>query len=385
PVPFSVSVTYTMQSAIEELSRYTTDQYNRLASGLPLYPLNLTILPENQCVTDCVYCYAERKPLKKEELLSFDRWKELIFEAHALGISLAVLSGGDPLTYSQIIPLLKCLLEHDFYFVLPSKLFISKSLAKTMADIGMSRAWNQVSIDAYTDATAFKMVGVHNYATRTFSSIVNMVEVGLQVRANCVLTPVNFREVVGLVKKLDSLGVKKISIAAYGRSHYRHNDNFFLSEEQMEWVNRNVGALKSTLRCADISCNLAQRDYSKNRDTAIPTKWDGRAKCSGGRSSIVITPTGKVTLCEQMPVEDEYIAGDLKQQSLLELWNSDRLNRMIYPDKAKFLGTVCEACQDFEVCVYEYGYCFRDALFSFGTIYAPPPNCPKAPQGIRMQ
>ncbi|MGE4569469.1 MAG: hypothetical protein AB7C90_09865, partial [Bacteroidales bacterium] len=55
PVPFSVSVTYTMQSAIEELSRYTTDQYNRLASGLPLYPLNLTFLPENQCVADGVY------------------------------------------------------------------------------------------------------------------------------------------------------------------------------------------------------------------------------------------------------------------------------------------------------------------------------------------
>ncbi len=381
---FSKTHRYNLETVLNKMQNFTQEEYDRVESGLLLSPLNLTIMPTNKCFTDCIYCYSQRKEATPEEMLSLDRWFEIIDEASELGVELAVLTGGDPMAYPNILPLLEKMLSKGFLFVIPSKSFISKDLAKKMADIGMKNAWNQVSIDAVSDATAEKMVGVKNYAKLAFESIQNMIEAGLNVRVNCVMTPINCSDAVELVQKLDKLGVRKISIAGYGRSYYRHNDDLFLTDEQMEQINTAVETIKNELT-AEISCNLSRRDYTNASVEQRTEEWKERAKCSGGRSSMVITPTGKVTLCEQMPCEEEYFAGDLSHQSILDVWNSERIKFLMAPPVEMFKGTACEKCEDFEKCMNYYGYCFRDALFTYNTVYSPPPTCPKAPQGIRLQ
>ncbi len=381
---FSETHRYDIENILKKMQTYTQEEYDRVESGLLLSPLNLTIMPTEKCFTNCVYCYSQRKETKTDEMLSLERWFEIIDEASELGIELAVLTGGDPMAYPHIIPLLQKLIEKGFLFVIPSKSFISKELAQRMADIGMRKAWNQISIDAVSNDIAKKMVGVENYAELAFESIQNMIEAGLNVRANCVMTPINCSEALELVKKLDELGVKKISIAGYGRSYYRHNDDLFLTDEQMEVINSAVDSIKNELN-AEISCNMSRRDYSDASVEQRTQEWKERAKCSGGRSSMVIAPSGKVTLCEQMPCEDEFFAGDLSHQSIMEIWNSERIKFLMAPPVEMFKGTACEKCEDYEKCMNYYGYCFRDALFTYNTVYSPPPNCPKAPPGIRLQ
>lgn len=383
-IPFSKTHRYKLEAVLKQMQNFTQEEYDKVESGLLLSPLNLTIIPTDKCFTDCIYCYSQRKGANPEDILPVERWFEIIDEASELGIELAVLTGGDPMAYPHIIPLLEKLLSKGFLFVVPSKSYISSELAKAMADIGMKNAWNQVSIDAISDNIAEKMVGVKNYAKSAFESIQNMTNAGLNVRANCVMTPINFSETVELVRKLDKLGVKKISIAGYGRSYYRHNDNLFLSDEQMEQINNSIALIKNQLS-AEISCNISRRDYSNASVEKRTEEWEERAKCSGGRSSMVITPTGKVTLCEQMPCEDEFVAGNLSHQSIMEVWNSHRIKLLMAPPIEKFKGTVCETCEEFDICMNNYGYCFRDALFTYNTVYSPPPNCPKAPMGIRLQ
>ena len=143
--------------------------------------------------------------------------------------------------------------------------------------------------------------------------------------------------------------------------------------------------LNKSLKTIKVNCNVSSRDYSIPSNEAKEEAWEERSMCSAGRASMVINPTGEVTLCEQMPLQDEYIAGDLKHQGLEALWNSTRMKDKVYPSKEKFSGTECETCPDFEECINETGYCFRDSLFTYGTIYSLPPNCPKAPVGVRMQ
>jgi radical SAM protein with 4Fe4S-binding SPASM domain len=383
--PFNTTHNYNLEEVLKKLKVFSTDAYEKVSSGIPINPLSLTLIPENACATDCIYCYAERKKIKKKDKMPLERWIEIIQEAHDLGIDLAVLTGGDPLKYKNIFPLISELIKRDFLFILPSKVFVTKEMAKTFKEIGMEKCWNQVSIDSFNDATTQRMVGVKNYASKTFESIKNMVSEGLQVRVNCVATPINCHEIPELIEKLDALGVKQMSISGYGRTFYRHKDEHFLSLDQMEWLNKEADLLNESLENMKISCSLSTRDYSAPSNKEKEESWEERSKCSAGRSSLVINPTGEVTLCEQMPLEDAYIAGDLKHESLEELWNSAKMKNLVYPSRDKFSGTVCSTCEDFDECINQIGYCFRDSLFTYGSVYTPPPNCPKAPVGLRMQ
>lgn len=360
------------------------DNYN-ISKGRLAAPLNLTLMPSNVCVTDCIYCYAERKPIPQKDLLSTDRWLELIDEAHSLGVELAVFSGGDPLTSPAILPILKRAVERGISFVLPTKTFISKKIAGQMAEIGMQKVWNQISLDGISPATLKKMVGIDGYDQIAFDSIRNMIEAGLKVRVNIVITPINYLEVPALARKLSGMGVKRIGFAGYGRTHYRHSDDLFLTEDQIQFINEQAELLKSELKTVKINNSTGTRDFSKMTPDERLQTWKDRSKCSGGRSSMVITPSGDVTLCEQMPLNQDYIVGNLKYQSIAEVWNSARMWKMVNIPMEKFKDTSCYQCDQYKECQEVYGHCFRDALFNFGTIYTPPPACPKAPVGLRMQ
>jgi len=375
---------YDLKEILSKMEQTTREEFQQVVKGRLTAPLNLTLMPSNNCATDCIYCYSERAHVSPEEHLSLPRWLDLIDEAASLGAELAIFSGGDPLTYPHILPILERMLAKGFNFVLPSKTLVTKELAAQMAEIGMGRVWNQVSVDAVSPETAQIMTACEGYLERAFQSIANMVGAGLKVRVNCVATPLNYRELPDLLKELHRMGVLRAGVSGYGRSYYQHQEALFLSQEQMDWLNETVEKVKGELEWPEINCSVGPRDFTSRSEEERRTDWKERAKCSGGRSSLVITPSGKVTLCEQMPVLDEYVVGDLKNQSIAEVWRSERLQMMIDPPREKFRGTACESCEEYEECHDVYGYCFRDALFTYGTVCAPTPACPYAPPGIRM-
>jgi MoaA/NifB/PqqE/SkfB family radical SAM enzyme len=61
----------------------------------------------------------------------------------------------------------------------------------------------------------------------------------------------------------------------------------------------------------------------------------------------------------------------------MEIWNGQPMLRFIHPPREPFRGTVCHDCEEFEKCMWEKGRCYRDAYYCYGSIYGPPPMCPK--------
>ena len=112
----------------------------------------------------------------------------------------------------------------------------------------------------------------------------------------------------------------------------------------------------------------------------VPSKeevWGRRSGCGGGWSCIGVAAGGEAFLCEQMVLEEPYIVGDARTQSLREIWDGDRLRRFIFPTREDFSGAICATCDDFEECMWTQGRCYRDAYFSYGSVFQPPPQCPK--------
>lgn len=346
-------------------------------------PLSMVILPTYACRADCVYCYAQRPHLNRNELLSVERWLELLTEAGELGIDLLTFSGGDPMLYPHIESLIAKAAAYRMAFILPTKSLVSPQKARAIAANLGPYGQVQISIDSFRPEVAAKMTRVPDYAATARTSIRNLVNEGVPVRTNTVVTPLNLEGIEKFVNELHDLGVHRAHFTNYYRTHYRHNDALFLSAPQMENLNAVIRRLSVELNWPRLKCNAGSRDFSLP-DPGKAAAWKTRTSCSGGFSSMCVLPNGDVVLCEQVPDMAPFVVGNLRTQSISEVWNGKALKDFIVPARQKFAGTACENCTLFDECHRLYGRCFRDAYFNYGKVYAPPPACPAAPAGLRM-
>ncbi len=371
-----------------------------------VYPLSLTTMFSNACETNCVYCYANRRHVPLSRQLSTKRWIEIFHEARSLGIELISLSGGDPLFRKDAITLLGELVKLKMLFLVSTKCHITREKADRLVDIGMTVPINQftreiqISMDGPDENTADYLAGSRGYFHRAIDSIRNLKEKGFNLRVKAVLTPLNASRVYEWIRFMVELGVSKLSVAAYNRTFYRHRDDLFLSQEDRKLIGEQCNQARADfpemeLKMSGLRSVLTprERDFiSKTRMEAMSgklenhtasekmEKWKNRTHCSGGRSSIVITPDGKVVLCDTVPQEGIFVIGDLSTQTIMEVWNSQELMEFAYPSRDKFMGTACYDCSYVNDCLSSpAGYCFRNSYFNYGTVFGPPPECPLTP------
>jgi|GEM_PF-6592922 len=147
-----------------------------------------------------------------------------------------------------------------------------------------------------------------------------------------------------------------------------------LGEKEFEYLTPKYAAQGITVFYSTMT------DHTQMTDEQKHGYWfEKRAVCSGGRCNLVVGPDGLVTLCEEAPQTPEFTVGDLKTQSISEVWHSEAVANFTYPRREAFAGTVCEECDRFLDCAHTMGHCFRDSYRIFGRIFAPSPFCPFAP------
>jgi len=376
----------------------------------PIAPLTLNLMFSNDCQTNCSYCYAHRRNVPPEQLLSRTRWFEIFREAQALGIDQVSLSGGDPLFRKDALDLIAELIRLDMLFLLSTKCHITREMADRLLEIGMNRPINQytrelqLSLDGPDPETADRMAGASGYFERAMDSVRNLVGRGFNLRVKAVLTPFNAPRVYDFVSLMVASGVEQVSVAAYSRTLYRHRDEMFLSDldrvsiaEQCQRAQTEFPQLKLRLtglvsapelqgqRARSLEGSQEPEPDPETRHRLKAEKWRVRTHCSGGRSSMTITPDGKVVLCDTIPQEGDFVVGDAGRDSLVDIWNSQELLDFSYPPRERLAGSACYDCAELEACQKKAGYCFRDSYFNFGSAFGPPPQCPAAPHdGMRM-
>jgi len=327
------------------------------------------------CSTDCKYCYLGRRkvePLKIERLLS------LIGEAANIGVFAIDLNGGDVLLHPHLEEVLAVLSERKFLpIALSTKSFLSREKARGLASHSKNLLNEfQFSIDTDDNAIAEYLVGTSGYCDMIFQSIVNALDAGLHVAAKVVITPYNVLTVPRLYRKLKNLGVSKIRLAAYARSGFHHTDDLFLNDPCYQWLTKEVEVLRNEFPEEKINIQNGVPTHQALKNESRQKNWETRSKCTAGRSGMTICSDGKVIPCEQMPETEEYFCGDLAHQSILEIWNGNRLKEMTYGmPREKFRGQPCYDCEEREECLDVMGTCIRDLAFLYGNIYQPPPNC----------
>lgn len=339
-------------------------------------PVAINFKVTTRCKTNCLYCYAPRQDASKKRELPTERVKEILREAHELGVFQVNLCGGDGFARADFVDIIEESLRLSLVTDISTKVPISEAQALSLADIGLD--YLQVSIDCSIPNISDTLVGKRGHFNQLVQGIKRLKRAGIYVRTNSVVTKLNAAVVPETIRFLADLGINEMKVTPAFESFHADTNDHMLSEDDAARLESTVAALQAEWRNKGVQIYYSRLKPARSMTQVEKKKFwfRDRGVCSGGRSAIFVTPEGKVTLCEQVPHEAPFIVGDLTRQSILEVWNSLETSNIAHPARERFAGTICYDCDDFPLCAESRGHCFRDSWFENATLCGPSPYCP---------
>lgn len=349
-------------------------------------PLNINFVVNLNCVTNCVYCYADKQ--KNSYIpLSLERIVSLIREAKELGVKNFDITGGELFLHNGWEVILKKLLENGFMPYISTKVPITNEIILRYKDLVMRQL--QISLDSVNPQILSKnLMTHHDYFSKMEQTLLNLEKAGIAVIINTIITSVNSSEseIEETVSYLDKYSnISKIRFSTVGYSLYlseQENKNISISAEKAQNINDKINYLRSTTKKeltiggTNLKCESFRMDKSK---------FLNRAVCTGNISAFLILPDGKVSYCEELYWHPRFIMGDLKEQIIMEMWQSKQAKDTFCMGKNEMREiSPCSSCDEYSQCHGFPGVCWKDIIGSYGPENwdYPDPRCQLAPEPI---
>jgi radical SAM protein with 4Fe4S-binding SPASM domain len=331
-------------------------------------PRSLSWVVTEWCNRKCRYCYKDAQFIAQglPPDLAFDsgRLAELADEAWRIGVENLVLTGGEPFLRPDLIDVIRAFAERGIDVIPITKAAIRGERMAALAATGL-RALH-VSLDSPNPEVQDGLCGVPGSFGDILGTVAAAAEHGLPVVLRPVLTRFNVDGLPALVELAYGLGVRQFLIDVYGKTCGRHEEALALPPGEVE-------------RLRETHQRLAER-YP---DASLGLKFDERSAeaghplgCMEGLRGLTILPDGRATKCEHWRFGDDLVVGDLKVQSILEVWNSEALARINHPPRESFAGTPCHRCKKLAFCNDVRGRCSLTSLLAYGKPFAPDLYCP---------
>ena len=345
-------------------------------------PLRMALVVTRRCPLDCIYCYADKiNASDPEKTLELRRLKEIFEEAGSLGMSDVYLAGGEPLLRKDFPEIVKTAFDADIYPHTSTKGWpVTEGLVQRIAEAGMDAM--QVSIDTL-DARLQDMLtqraGSHERIVR---AIRLFLKAGFKVSTNTVISSYNISDIPNLVKWLSEQGVSEINLSPYSLSIYKPREDLFPTIEQYKRLISELDEVEP-----EVMENGAVLHRPKSIESLLSgLTMEGAPGCGGITLGMIILPDGRVTICERLGVNPEFIYGDLSKQSIVEAWNSSRIKEILTTfEREMFKGSPCYSCATFEKCVGAGKLCYFRIVAAYGRmkVGVPDPLCPMSPVKIK--
>lgn len=346
-------------------------------------PYIVYYLPTMFCPQRCVYCYAKTCPDPEQDLIPLPRLQEIFAELAEVGVEAISLSGGDPFARKGIFEILESLVEAGLAPDIPTKAGLGYRHMRQLRELGIDSL--QVSLDSADPQIMDRMVGISGYHRKLFRLMEDLRRAGMEVRVNTVLTPINHPTLGALIDYLGGLGnVSHLNLSPYGRSMFCHSDELFIEPDDVARLREVVA--KKRPRYPSMGINVGDVLPAPEDPRQKRRRWEQRAACTANRRGFIILPDGQVTVCEELYDHPSFIIGDLREQSVMEMWTSPQALALIQPEQAAVPDGPCRRCRNFTECHSGRGRCWRDVLKAYGwnRPHYPDPRCPAAPPALRL-
>lgn len=346
-------------------------------------PLYATFMVNNKCLTNCVYCYADRNT--KCENMDFSEVERIIDDAYRLNLQTIDIDGGEFFMYPYWRKLLEKLNEREYKPNLISTKYPIKE--KDIADFSKFGIDLQVSLDSINQNVLDKIVGpIKNYS-ENMQDTLHIIDKYMPFQVATILTKYN-ADVKGLECMYEMLcsfnKIKRWDIRVGFMSFYtKHNfEDIRIQKDDIEKIQKWIEEKQHNSKLEITWSPSHTVDFFKSKNGSCDFVG---GRCSANTIHMFILPDGKVTICEQLYWKDRFIIGDLRKNNISEVWNSERALALANMSQEEYSpDSACRNCDIFDKCKKNMNSCYTNILKVYGEEHwdYPDPRCAKAPRNI---
>ncbi len=356
---------------------------NLSARRISTFPILITLMISNKCVTKCKYCYADTQTTVKENL-STERMLSIIEEASMIGVKNINLAGGEIFLRKDWHIILRKLIEKNYSpDIISTKYPINESIISKLKYTNYTDRI-QISLDSINENVLINILGVkEGYLDKIKAGIILLEKNNIPFQITTVLTKYNtdillMEELFDFVSSFEML--KTWEIRPIMASLYKGNfENIRAKKEDIELVFDAIGKKRdvSHFNIRMIRDTIDKHYYEESKGSSF---FKG-AKCSALNTHMFVLPDGQVTICEQLYWNPHFIIGNLSSQNIKEVWTSERAHFFAYIDRSKIQeNSNCKNCKILSYC-FSNNRCWVDVIKSYGKQCwdYPDPRCSYAP------
>lgn len=350
-------------------------------------PHSILFILNTKCVTSCKYCYADKRT--KYEELDTQRILQLIAEAKSLKINNIDIIGGEVFCKKDWHIILKELVDSQLTpEYISTKYPMSSEIIKKLYHTGYNNVV-QISLDSMNETNLSEIIGVKSgYLIKMKNCIDKLQQYNFKLQINTILTKhnVNKKEIKDLyeyAKTIKNLIYWEIRIP--GESIYTRR-TFHDVKANKEALYKIISYIENDIiPNSPIKIIVSKEELydnfrkGKGTDTCFDT-----GHCSALYNQMFVLPDGKVTLCERLYWHPKFIIGDLRTQSIAEVWRSEKAKSMFIWQKDFYENSqsLCNKCNIFYFCHNNHRKCWYRILRTYGTRHwdYPDPQCEFAPE-----
>ncbi len=361
---------------------YDFDTY-RLYEG----PSTISLLLNTICATDCTYCYVDRR-IKNNCSIPISRLKKIIREAKQLKVVNFDIAGTEIFLYKHWDELVKELIDNNYYPYLSTKLPISESKIIRLKEIGIKDI--QLSIDTVSDniAKVVNRIDIPNYIDRMFETLFLLEKNQINCAINTVLTNDNNKigDILNLLNKISSYkNIERVTFNPAERSAYWESKDFDKrknSVERLEEIEELLNKIRDDYEFDIVFASYSVKEDFINEPDKLLKAHQERSLCSANKEQICILSDGQVTICEELYWNPRFIIGNILEQSIKEVWQSEKALRLENISRNDFSDlSNCKTCREFDNCRLQIGVCWSNVASAYGNENwdFPSPSCPYSP------
>lgn len=347
-------------------------------------PFSLMVMFNNQCFTNCIYCYADKQTSCGQ--MPFGYFEKVLEEADRYKVSSLGVLGGEFFLYPRWRDVLEKMKTKCY---MPSLISTKVPLReKDILDFGEYPIALQVSLDSVCQQTLDKMLGhINNYAKRMQESIlcIDRYRNERKFQIATVLTKYNgtieeLENLFAFVSKLKNLSRWEIRVgfkSLYSKSEF---DAIKLPKERFSVIEEWIEGKKKKCGMNILWSKGQNQNFFQAKEGA--SSFVG-ARCSANYSHMVILPNGDVTICEQLYWNPRFLIGNITKQDISEIWNSPKALALAHRRASDYSeGSICKKCSLQEKCDLVQNKCYANILKVYGDEHwdYPDPRCCYAPK-----
>lgn len=331
-------------------------------------PASVDVFITNRCNLKCLHCFSSRKERDVQDL-SLDNLESIFDQMEKMGVLEVRINGGEPLTHPDIGKVLLMLEARRFRkVIITNGTLLSDEIARQLKK---SNVIPTISLDD-SDADGHDLFrGVNGAFKKTLGGLEILQRNNVQYGINCCLHAKNLDRYESIIKLAADYGACRIAfldLKTVGRM--KNHKEWIPSYREYEESTAGLLIAKAKYRRIDVSLDVFLSCHPLRESILEARK--GYVSCRAGKTELSIYSDGTVYPCNLVIGDHEWNMGNLKAETLFDVWFSRKW--------AFFRGAVkksdlkkCRYCRNLRKC--RNFYCRLLPYVTTGNPFGPSPKC----------